>query len=257
VTKDKDKGNGKGMAVTATIAPVNLEADFPSLEPIKKALPPPPSVPMFDNPNYAGISISNPRPPPGFGLTPPSNMDQIDELFNSSSEGLETNAGGNWNNLVKSPPKRNHNNNHSIEEDIELMKNKVESSEKIYLQPPEFTRRTQRLLEAVRSSLGGDEGSYEMFKSVSSQYKKGELSSKDYYELCQDIFGISAFRIMFPELVVLLPEIKKQQELLGSHRRAGGLLTDLIYCHECYQVLKMGDMPFHTKSHSSSDYPAL
>lgn len=201
-TDVKPTPRGKSPSKNDPGPKTTFQDDFPSLAPARKVRSPPkqqqPSSPPgpAGSLDISGITISSPGrgPPPGFSKPVPA-QELLDMSF-----------------LTKTKT-TNHNNNVSpaISEDLELLRAKQGSIGKIYVQPPEFGRRSGRLLEAVKSSLNGDESSFELFKSVSNQYRKGDLSSKEYYELCQDIFGISDFRIIFPELLALLPEIGKQQ----------------------------------------------
>ncbi|XP_035700499.1 E3 ubiquitin-protein ligase ZNF598 isoform X4 [Folsomia candida] len=237
----KSPENKDGASSSSSKTPTKpTNDDFPSLEPVKKST-------QFLSTCKKSPSPSSPRPnkiapPPGFGNATPKSG--TTDLFDLSF-------------LTAASNNKNHNNN-NISEDLELLKAKAGAVGKLYSQPPEFTRRNGRLLEAIKSSLNRDESSFEMFKSVSNQYRRGELESKEYYELCQDLFGVTDFRVIFPELVALLPEIEKQQELLASHRRSGGIMKDLSSCHECFQVIKAGDMAAHIQSHSAAEvFPAL
>jgi hypothetical protein len=127
----------------------------------------------------------------------------------------------------------------------------------MYIQPPNFSQRNQTLKEAIRTSLNSDDSSCEVFRAVSNQYRKGDIAAKEYYELCRDMFGVSDFRVLFVELLALLPDIKRQQDLLMAHRIPGGSMDGLSSCHVCGQVLKSSDVTLHVQSHASDSFPSL
>ena len=78
-----------------------------------------------------------------------------------------------------------------------------------YVPPVDFARRNSSLIGKIVKALGQDR--LDNFKDVSVFFRSGEMSSKDYYEYCQDSMGHTAFHEIFPELLALLPDINKQQ----------------------------------------------
>jgi hypothetical protein len=148
--------------------------DFPSLGSPKK------------NPNVAGIAAATTMgPPPGFSTAASKpRLDEFDMSF------LRDKAA-----------------------DEELAAAKQGSSGKLWLQPQEFVRRSEGLLDGARSSLSADDdgSSFELWRSVSGQFRRGEMEAKEYYELCRDMFGMTDWKVIFPELVALTADIGKQQ----------------------------------------------
>lgn len=76
--------------------------------------------------------------------------------------------------------------------------------------------------------------------------------------------GEDCFTALFPELVCLLPDIEKQQQLLKVHRSEirmkGGALSaePYVICATCSQVLSPSDLKHHIASHSlETNFPVL
>lgn len=79
-----------------------------------------------------------------------------------------------------------------------------------YQEPENFSTRNQALLTLATQLLGGKSLEFAQFKKVSSEFRKGDMSTREYYERCTDIIAEENFAKIFPELVVLLPDIEKQ-----------------------------------------------
>jgi len=95
---------------------------------------------------------------------------------------------------------------------------------------------------------------------VSSLFRGGTCDAQEYYTHCREVMGASAFESVFPELLVLLPDIAKQQELFKVHKKeTGGKAKGLEMCTMCGQVLKNGsDFRTHMSSHTlENHFPAL
>lgn len=50
----------------------------------------------------------------------------------------------------------------------------------------------------------------EEFRNISKLFRSGSCNARAYYEHCEVVLG-DRFESIFPELLVLLPEISKQQ----------------------------------------------
>uniref|UniRef100_A0A8C5XDZ0 Zinc finger protein 598, E3 ubiquitin ligase n=1 Tax=Microcebus murinus TaxID=30608 RepID=A0A8C5XDZ0_MICMU len=110
---------------------------------------------------------------------------------------------------------------------------------------------------------------------------RGMISAAQYYKSCRDLLGEN-FQKIFNELLVLLPDTAKQQELLSAHAdfhtrdkpagtkskknkksawqtdtRQTGL--DCCVCPTCQQVLAHGDVSSHQALHAArdDDFPSL
>ncbi|XP_043944835.1 E3 ubiquitin-protein ligase ZNF598 [Protopterus annectens] len=108
---------------------------------------------------------------------------------------------------------------------------------------------------------------------------KGQISATEYYRSCRDLLGES-FRKLFNELLVLLPDVAKQQELLSAHndfritekqksnkskkKKKNVWQTDsdselgCQICVICKQVLTTNDFISHEALHNEDDeFPSL
>lgn len=133
-----------------------------------------------------------------------------------------------------------------------------------YIQPPEAISRNQKLVTYFKDILKTTE-SLEEFRQISQQFREGICNAQSYYEHCQ--FALKdKFDIIFPELLSLLPDINKQQELYLVHsQRLNSLSSDQVksiskleVCSKCKQVLLTSDANNHLKLHTMRDsFPTL
>lgn len=110
---------------------------------------------------------------------------------------------------------------------------------------------------------------------------QGVISAAQYYKSCRDLLGEN-FEKIFNELLVLLPDTAKQQELLLAHTDFRGrekppgtkakknrksawqastqqVGLDCCVCPTCQQVLAHGDVGSHQALHAArdDDFPSL
>ena len=217
--------------------------------------PPPPGLtkprpPGFSfSPVSSSTTVTKPTPPPGF----------------SSLGGLVT--------QMKVEPE--------LTSELVLPAQDAEGSgepEYEYTPPPEFMTRNQRLIAAIQRYVKNDESRFKEFKSCSGQFRTDKMGPYDYYDRCSNIIGKDNFRIIFPELLVLLPDISKQQELLMAHNAAIRLSqgkksqgkgkktamwssveqSQFASCSVCSQVVLQKDLSTHQKEHNiEADFPSL
>lgn len=109
----------------------------------------------------------------------------------------------------------------------------------------------------------------EQFKAISKMFIHGSYRAEPYYEHCK--FALKdKFDVIFPELLVLLPDISKQQELylVHSQHEATNIKNrkqtkknqnlELEVCATCKQVLISSDLSLHLQSHSlENNFPKL
>lgn len=128
-----------------------------------------------------------------------------------------------------------------------------------YEQPQGFKERNNQLLGMISKVLGAKSLEFKKFKDISSQYRAGGLDSQKYYDQCVALVTLEKFLKFFPELLALLPDIKKQQELLKVHQEANPQSQlALTSCQICRQVVRLTDLENHEASHAlDSDFPAL
>ncbi|KAM8777719.1 E3 ubiquitin-protein ligase ZNF598 isoform 1-T1 [Rhynchonycteris naso] len=150
-----------------------------------------------------------------------------------------------------------------------------------YLVPKNFRERNLQLIQSIKDFLQSDEARFSEFKSHSGEFRQGIISAAQYYKSCWDLLGEN-FQKIFNELLVLLPDTAKQQELLSAHTdfqgqdrlpstkakknkksawqastRQTGL--DCCVCPTCQQVLANGDVSSHQALHTArdDDFPSL
>lgn len=134
-----------------------------------------------------------------------------------------------------------------------------------YMQPANFQQRNQKLIQDVQRMLtdrSEEEGRFAKFKSLSGAFRQGALTANEYFARCVELFGSEKeFCLIFPELLFLLPDIPKQQQLMATfnvRRRAlattSGALpkatnVQLLVCATCQQVLSAEDFRSHRTMH--------
>ncbi|KAM3863677.1 E3 ubiquitin-protein ligase ZNF598 [Diretmus argenteus] len=85
-----------------------------------------------------------------------------------------------------------------------------------YRVPENFQQRNMELIQSIRNYLHNDESEFNQFKNYSGQFRQGLISAVQYHRSCKDLLGEN-FNSIFNELLVLLPDTDKQQELLTAH----------------------------------------
>lgn len=197
----------------------------PSAPPGFNNLPKEKPPPGFEN------SISKGTPPPGFSITlnsvvrPPSNG----LTFTSSSgQSYPISPGG-------TPTKYS------------------------YIQPPNFDNRNAQLVSCVMAALK-DQSALDTFRHMSSGFRLNGLTAEEYYTHCQEAMGVTKFSEIFPELLVLLPDIERQQELWKVYRSSKHSVRPpkLDVCIVCSQVVRNMDLQHHLSAHNlESNFPVL
>lgn len=82
-----------------------------------------------------------------------------------------------------------------------------------FVAPPKFSERNAELVRSIKAAMNHDDAKFSSFKTLSMQFRANSITAKEYYDAFYSLCGKDAQRI-FPELVDLLPDSKKQQELL-------------------------------------------
>ncbi|XP_019962097.2 E3 ubiquitin-protein ligase ZNF598 [Paralichthys olivaceus] len=240
-----------------TDPPLQQEEEFPALmtkKPppgFKSSFPMKASAPASSStmpPPPPGLGLSGPKPPPGFtGI--PLNSNVVEPAPSA----------------VNLPPK-------------------VSSSG--YLVPEDFHQRNLELIQSIRMYLHNDESKFNQFKNYSAQFRQGVVSAAQYHCSCKDLLG-DDFNRIFNELLVLLPDTGKQQELLTAHadckaleKQSGGgkknknkknawqtptsvanvaAELECQVCPTCRQVLARKDFNSHKTLHirDSEEFPSL
>ncbi|XP_051825445.1 E3 ubiquitin-protein ligase ZNF598 isoform X3 [Antechinus flavipes] len=147
-----------------------------------------------------------------------------------------------------------------------------------YLIPENFQQRNIQLIQSIKEFLQSDESRFNKFKSHSGQFRQGRISAAQYYKSCRELLGEN-FKKIFSELLVLLPDTAKQQELLSAHndfrvqekqgapksrkkKSAWPASTpselDCCICPICQQVLTQDDLGTHRALHiEDEEFPSL
>ncbi|XP_028843065.1 E3 ubiquitin-protein ligase ZNF598 [Denticeps clupeoides] len=152
-----------------------------------------------------------------------------------------------------------------------------------FLAPENFQQRNMDLIQSIKNFLLNDESKFNEFKTYSGQFRQGVISAAQYHRSCQELLGDNFSRV-FNELLVLLPDTQKQQELLTAHgdskaleKQQGtakakknkkkvwqtvsgslGSELDCQVCPTCRQVLAMKDFNYHKALHiGDDDFPSL
>lgn len=110
-----------------------------------------------------------------------------------------------------------------------------------YIPPPDFEQRNRALVKKFQVALGGPEA-VEDFKVASRAFRDSIISAEEFYQHCHIALG-SQFDSVFTDLVALLPDIAKQQELVV------GRDIKLDVCVTCGQLLAPGDRIAHDTAH--------
>jgi len=79
-----------------------------------------------------------------------------------------------------------------------------------YQEPSNFVGRNQKLLSDIMALIGGKSVEFDRFKSLSSRFRSGGLTSEVYHSECLNLIERPTFEKFFPQLLALLPDISKQ-----------------------------------------------
>lgn len=123
-----------------------------------------------------------------------------------------------------------------------------------YAEPPYFNKRSTELLGMLKLLLNDAEKVSE-FRTLSASYRRDAMSAGEYMEQCVQLFPDTQELVnILPEVIYLLPDIGKQNELLDSYVELRKSLTgvqpklkEYTKCTVCSQVLSTEDVPSHTK----------
>ncbi|XP_032957800.1 E3 ubiquitin-protein ligase ZNF598 isoform X1 [Rhinolophus ferrumequinum] len=229
------------------------QEDFPALSgPCPPRMPPPPGFSTV-------VLLKGTAPPPPPGLVPPVSKPPpgFSGLLPSSPSACVSSTST----TTKAP--------------------RLTPAPQAYLVPENFRERNLQLIQSIKDFLQSDETRFSEFKNHSGEFRQGVISAAQYYKSCRDLLGEN-FQKIFNELLVLLPDTAKQQELLSAHKdfrgqerppgtkakknkknawqastRQAGL--DCCVCPTCQQVLAHGDVSSHQALHAArdDDFPSL
>nr|CAD7401893.1 unnamed protein product [Timema poppensis] len=196
--------------------------DFPTLQ--TRSIPEPP-------PGFCGAPSKG--PPPGFSVT-------LNSVARLQPNGLTfTSSSGQ---------------NYPISPDGSV-------AARAYHQPHGFEKRNEALVRRIQDALR-DGLSVDQFREMSKRFRQGVVSGEKFYSYCLSVMGTEAFLEIFPEILVLLPDIDKQQELWSTHNSGSSLVSHLNKalqeCASCKQVISHTDLRHHVGSHAlENHFPSL
>ncbi|KAH0631744.1 hypothetical protein JD844_019510 [Phrynosoma platyrhinos] len=226
--------------------PLLPQEDFPALGNSGPARTPPP-------PGFNSVVLLSPLPPPGLSV-PPSKPPP---------------------GFVPIPPT-------TASDTAPVSLKESKPCQGPYLILENFQQRNIQLIQSIKEFLQDDESQFNKFKTYSGQFRQGQISAEQYYKSCQELLGEN-FKKIFSELLVLLPDTAKQQELLATHndlkakfgispssagkpkknRKAAwqselGTELDCCVCPTCQQVLTQQDLASHKALHlEEEEFPSL
>lgn len=120
-----------------------------------------------------------------------------------------------------------------------------------YRKPARFEDRSSKLVKSVRQIVG-ENSKFDQFKQCSAEFRRGNISAAAYYDQCLQLLGEDNLGKVFYELLVLLPDINRQTELLDVHQNSSascGHRTRFMVCPVCSQILVFDDYGQHTFVH--------
>lgn len=152
------------------------------------------------------------------------------------------------------------------------------ASQSSFFQTQDYKDRNRELVQRIRRYLKEKEDGFNQFRTLSGLFRTGVIDGQNYYDQCLSLLGDN-FRKIFSELVSLLPDVEKQQELLRVHNdkkalqshgdtavlnisnknkqtawKAGDEVRHSI-CSQCRQLIPSKDLEEHLNTHQ--DFPAL
>ncbi|KAH1025482.1 E3 ubiquitin-protein ligase ZNF598 [Dendroctonus ponderosae] len=123
-----------------------------------------------------------------------------------------------------------------------------------YKQPRNFMNRNQNLIKRIMEVLN-DNDLMRDFKTLSDSFRHGTTDARKYYERCQIILG-NKFDEIFSELLILLPDIEKQQDLYNQ--MSGKTKDSVVVCENCKQIIFKRELSEHYDYHKlENHFPAL
>jgi len=143
----------------------------------------------------------------------------------------------------------------------------------VFIPPQDMEQRTVSFVSFIATAV--KDGSFGEFHDLSAKFRAGNISADEYHSGCCGMMDPAAFLTIFPELIALLPDLLKQQQLLRVHRDflskskiqnseksqpwCSTPDDGLMSCAVCGQVLRHSDLQSHASEHHifNTEYPTL
>lgn len=200
--------------------------DFPPLAPSEPVRKPP------------GLGNKLKKPPPGFNLS-----------SNSSNSGNSAPLNISLSSIARQLVSTNEN---------KIFDPVIPHSDFKYKQPLNFHKRNEDLKNKIMNLSVFDD-----FRTKSGKFRQNEITAATYYSECLKMLGEKDFMDIFPELICLLPDINKQQELFDVHKKHQNNYgavpkqklenNKITVCDICYQVLMEFDHGNHVSQHQKEN----
>jgi len=167
--------------------------------------------------------------------------------------------------FAKGPPGFGEQNGHKVKSKTppgfgaKILSEKPRNTNFKYCPPADFQDRNVKLISTITNLIGGKSLEFGMFKDISGQFRAGKIGSQSYFSQCRELVVSHKFNKFFPELLVLLPDINKQQELfLIYHAENSSNVASLSECSTCGQVTLLRENEKHAETHLlDTDFPQL
>lgn len=127
-----------------------------------------------------------------------------------------------------------------------------------YISPVNFSARNTLLFENIQKHIGPN---FNEFKEMSMLFLRDSLSSVDYYQYCLKTLGRNVFNEIFPELLLLLPNIERQKDLWQVHHQNPSsknkkIVAKLEQCATCGQIIHQTELKAHLDVHKRLAVPS-
>ena len=127
-----------------------------------------------------------------------------------------------------------------------------------YIAPTNFNERNSGLIVSITDLIGIKSLEFKQFKDISGKYRNGQLDFDVYYVQCRELLEEKNFRKVFPELLALLPDIEKQQQLYQLYKQDQWFDNDCVSdCDNCRQICLKKDLDSHLKGCQEEEFPSL
>ena len=227
-------------------SPELSDADYPSLSSYAKAAPPGLAKPP------PGLS----KPPPGLSGPPPglSSMKPATNGVSGKPPGLAApSAPFSMSSLA-----------------AQLENGNSFDTTPQYIEPINMAQRNKKLSFKLKDMIYNNMDKFHKFRNLSSDFRSDLMTAQQFYDGCVSVLHESVFLEILPELLVLLPDIQKQQDLYilaadtiskvqAARSWSSSGDTTLSQCEICGQVIMKADASHHNAAHGIGveDYPTL
>ena len=167
--------------------------------------------------NLQQTSIKN--PPPGFAASNKSGNNQASSSSSNNNKNQTNQNAFDMNSLNNMANELINSENSKHKETNDNKQHHLPSSQRTgYLYPSNFNERNENLLKLVRQELRTDH-KFDQFRTLTDKFIRSHIDGDFYFRKCLDLFDKSFLASIFSELLVLMPHIKKQTDILTAYER--------------------------------------